>query len=48
MFTKLPKITEKNITVVKKLAKVFQICKNDVMFLLIFKNLQTNVLFYFF
>ena len=40
MFTKLPLITEKKITVVKNL------CKKDVLFVLIFKKLQKTFQFF--
>ena len=47
MFTKLPLITEKKITVVKNLCtKNFQTCKKDVMFVLIFKKLQKTFQFF--
>ena len=44
MFTKLPLITEKKITVVKNFCtKNYQTCKKDVIFVLIFKKLQKNI-----
>ena len=46
MFTKLPKITKKKLTDVKKIAKVFQTSKKDVIFLLIFKKLQKRFNFF--
>ena len=47
MFTKLPLITEKkNHRCQKHLQKIFQTCKKDVIFLLIFKKLQKSFQFF--